>query len=114
MYRSSVVPKGASSVPYRSGPAAGILNVGYCTMRSGLPIVQVLADCCVGMGGMSAGFPCGAPESTHFTMVAISASLSEGSFLYFWMPIVLSRNHGGISRLLTRVLIAWAHGRASA
>src|SRR5712691_5119151 len=30
------------------------------------------------------------------------------------MPMVLSRNQGGISRLLTRIFIDCAHGRASA
>src|ERR1700681_420460 len=62
---------------------------------------------------MSAGLPCGAPASTHLTIVAISASLNDGSFLYFWIPIVLSTNHGGISRLVTRSFIARAQGRAS-
>src|SRR5205809_3634497 len=112
-YRSSVVPNGASSVPYRSGPVAGIVNAGYFTTRSGVPIRHVLRSSSLGIGGMSAGFPCGAPASTHLTIVAISPSLNEGSSLYFWIPIVLSRNHGGISRLLTRSLIERAHGRAS-
>ena len=31
----------------------------------------------------------------------------------FWMPMVLSTCHGGISREATRVLIARAHGRLS-
>src|SRR5207247_9165700 len=64
-------------------------------------------------GGRSAGSPCGAPASTHLTMVAISASLSERSFLYCRMPTVLSRCHGGISRLATRWRIERAHGRTS-
>ena len=62
---------------------------------------------------MSAGFPWTAPPSTHLTIVVISSSRNDGSFLYFWMPIVLSRNQGGISRLLTRCLIDCAQGRAS-
>ena len=49
-------------------------------------------------GGMSAGFPCGAPASTHLTMVAISSSVSDRSLLKCWMPTFLSMNHGGISR----------------
>src|SRR5260370_20591412 len=66
-----------------------------------------------GCEGISAGLPCGATPSAHLTIVAISASLNDGSFLYFWMPIVLSTNHGGISRLLTRSFIARAQGLAS-
>src|SRR2546425_2013565 len=113
MYRSSFVPKDSNRAPYRSGPAGGILNVGYFTIRSGVPIVHAVLSICLGGGGMSAGFPCGAPESTHLTMVAISASLSEGSLLNFWMPMVRSMNQGGISRAEILVLIARAHGRAS-
>src|SRR5262245_15355481 len=80
---------------------------------SGVPIRQVLSASCAGIGGMSAALPCGAPLSTHLAIVAISASVSDGSFLYSWMPMVLSTNHGGISRFVTRLLIDCAHGRAS-
>ena len=65
-------------------------------------------------GGMSAGSPSGAPASTQRTMMSISASLSEMSLMNRWMPTVLSRNHGGISRAVTRALMARAHGRDSA
>ena len=56
-------------------------------------------------GGMSFGSPCGAPASTHRTMVSICSSVSERSFLKCWMPTVLSMCHGGICRAATRALI---------
>src|SRR5687767_7749460 len=62
-------------------------------------------------GGMSAGFPCGAPASTHFMMVEMSASVSERSLLKCCTPMFLSMNHGGISRATTFCLIDLAHGR---
>ena len=62
---------------------------------------------------MSFGSPFGAPASTHRTMVSISSSLSERSFLKCWMPTVLSMCHGGICRAATRALIDRAHGRVS-
>ena len=60
---------------------------------------------------MSAGLPRGAPLSTQAAIFAISSSESDGSSLNSWMPMVLSTCHGGISRLLVRVLMARAHGR---
>ena len=42
-------------------------------------------------GGASFGSPSGAPASTQFTMVEICSSVSERSFLYSWIPTVLSR-----------------------
>ena len=63
---------------------------------------------------MSFGSPCGAPASTHFTIVSSCSSVSERSFLNFWMPTLRSICHGGICRSATRVLIDFAHGRASA
>ncbi len=62
---------------------------------------------------MSAGLPRGEPASTQRAIVAISSSLSDGSFLNDVMPIDLSMWNGGISRELVRVLIERAHGRAS-
>ena len=66
---------------------------------------------------MSAGLPRGAPLSAHFAILAISSSLSDGSFLNFWMPMFFSTNHGGITPRgcagAVRVLIARAHGRTS-
>ena len=68
-------------------------------------------------GGMSAGFPRGAPLSTHAAMVSISASLSEMSSLNVWMPTSFSMNQGGITpmRFLSpvRCLMLRAHGRTS-
>src|SRR5690348_16332987 len=85
--------------------------------RSGCP--YCLASChsfsfghCFG-GGMSCGQPCGAPPSAQRTMVAMWSSLSDRSFCNDWMPTVLSRCHGGICRVATRSLIAFAHGRVS-
>jgi len=46
-------------------------------------------------------------------MVAISASLSDGSSLNFEMPMWRSMYHGGISRDDTLALIDRAQGRAS-
>ena len=57
--------------------------------------------------------PEGAPASTQRTMTSISASLSEMSLMNSWMPMVLSRYHGGMSRAATRALIERAQGRAS-
>ena len=62
---------------------------------------------------MSAGSPIGAPLSTHFAMVAISASVSDGSFLNLVMPMFRSTCQGGISRATTFALIDRAHGRAA-
>ena len=62
---------------------------------------------------MSAGFPCGAPLSTHLTMTAISSSDKEMSLLNRWTPTFLSMCHGGISRARTFCLIDFAQGLAS-
>src|SRR5215831_5405197 len=86
---------------------------GVDTIRSGLPIAHSYAFSNAGVGGMSAGLPFGAPPSTHFTIVAICSSLSDGSSLNFWMPTLRSMNHGGISRCEIFVLMDRAHGRAS-
>ena len=83
-------------------------------MTSGVPICQVSVFAHWRGGGMSAGFPCGAPASTHFTMASISRSVSDRSLLKCWTPTFLSMNHGGISRAATFRLIDAAHGRASA
>ena len=63
---------------------------------------------------MSAGSPSGAPASTQRTTRSICSSLSEMSLTNCWMPTVLSRCQGGISRAITRFLIARAQGRVSA
>ena len=85
-----------------SWATAGMVNGTDRTTRSGgpssdssrkrSPLGQSIG------GGMSAGLPSSAPLSTHRTMVSISASLSEMSLMNCWIPTVLSRNHGGISR----------------
>ena len=75
--------------------------------------VHLLASVNSRGGGMSAGFPRGAPTSTQAAIVAISAFFSDRSCLKLWMPTVLSIVHGGISRLTTFVLIDRAQGRAS-
>ena len=63
---------------------------------------------------MSAGSPRGAPASTQPAIVAISLSVSDGSFLNSCMPMRRSMCHGGISRDSTRLLIDRAQGRTSA
>src|SRR5262249_43124250 len=64
-----------------------------------------------------AGLPCGAPLSAHRAIVAISASDSDGSFLYCWMPTFFSMYHGGMTPrcgpMDVRCLIARAYGRTS-
>ena len=47
---------------------------------------------------MSFGSPCGAPASTQRTMVSTCSSVSDRSFLNFWMPTLRSICHGGIWR----------------
>src|SRR5579883_11742 len=66
-----------------------------------------------GAGGISAGLPSGAPPSTQAEIVAISASLSDGSSLNFVMPMLRSMCQGGICRRDTFSLTDRAHGRAS-
>ena len=80
---------------------------------SGLPMCHLSTSANWRGGGMSAGLPAGAPLSTHFAMVAISASVSDGSSLNLVMPTWRSMYHGGISRAVTFCLIDRAHGRAS-
>ena len=58
-----------------------VKSLGVVTFRSGSPMNQSPSDRKVSGAGMSAGLPCTAPESTHFTTVAISSSLSDRSFL---------------------------------
>jgi hypothetical protein len=91
-------------------PSAGTLN-GCCILkiRSGLPIDQPAAN--FGTDGNSAGLPCGAPPSTHATIVSISDCFRLTSFEN--RPTVGSAPHGGISRLTTFCLMARTHGRAS-
>src|SRR3954469_2833276 len=79
-------------------------------MVSGVPICHPSAK--TGAFGRSAGLPSGAPLLAHFTMVSRSLSLKRRS-LRNW-PCDGSACHGGIVPSVTRVAIAFAHGRASA
>src|SRR5713101_1864440 len=117
-YRSSVKPVGVSPMgPHQSGDKALIVTVGVDTIKSGCPIFQSVPSENVSDGGMSAGFPIGAPLSAHVAILAISASLKEGSFLYFWMPMFFSMYHGGITPALVPspvlVFMPRAQGRTS-
>src|SRR6185295_1486018 len=117
--RGSVIPDGVMRLSQTSCETAGIVKSYDLMMRSGSfwpncaakfqpwPSGHCLAT------GMSFGSPCGAPASTQRTMVATWSSVSDRSFLNFWMPTVRSICHGGICRSATRALIDLAHGRAS-
>src|SRR5262245_43814286 len=67
---------------------------------------------CTG-GGMSAGLPRVAPPSAHFTIVATSVSVSDGSLSNLRMPTVRSMYQGGISREATFWRMLRTHGRTS-
>src|SRR5438874_290946 len=82
-------------------------------MMSGFPMCHLSTSVNWRGGGISAELPCGAPASAHFAIVAISASVNDGSSLNFVMPTWRSMYHGGISRAATFALIDFAHGRAS-
>src|SRR2546422_8744576 len=110
MYRSSVRPVGTSTLGYWSAARPGTSNPELVTTRSGSsPNTQVFAGGNMRGAGASAGLPFGAPLSTHLVMVAIWASLSDGSGSY--SPTVRSICHGGIYRVTTFSLIERAHGR---
>ena len=100
-------------MPYQSGASASTVETGEETTRSGVPMLHLPPAGHSRGGGRSAGSPWGAPASTQAPMVAISASLSDGSSLKRWMPMFLSTNHGGISRAAVRALMARAQGRTS-
>ena len=82
-------------------------------MRSGVPMCHASSSGNTGGGGRSAGLPRGAPASDHAAIVAISASVSDGSSLNCWMPTLRSMCQGGMMRSRTRVLMARAQGRTS-
>src|SRR5260370_919377 len=98
---------------WSGGLADTIQSLGKLMMRSGCPISQLSESSNWRAGGMSAGFPCGAPASTHLVIVAISSSVNDTSLLKLWTPTFLSMNQGGISREATFALIAFAYGRVS-
>src|ERR1019366_674737 len=87
--------------------------LGMDTIKSGLPRCHLSASENFRLAGMSAGLPSGEPPSTHAVIVAISASVSEGSFLNLLTPTFLSICQGGMVRLTTLSLMERAHGRAS-
>src|SRR6478672_4762419 len=103
--------------PHQSGAFAFTVISGSFTIRSGAPIVHVFASAHFRGGGMSAGLPLGAPLSAHLAILAISSSLSDGSFLKPWMPMFFSMYQGGITPacgpIPVRCLMALAHGRTS-
>src|SRR5262249_44461648 len=115
--RASVRFVGTLGRHQASCATGGMVYSGDFTTRSGCPYFsasdqpdssfQTRGD------GMSFGSPFGAPAFTQLTRVSICSSLSERSFLNFWMPMVLSMCHGGIWRAETRAAIDLAHGRAS-
>src|SRR5690242_13063869 len=80
---------------------------------SGLPICHLSRSLNWRCRGMSAGLPSGAPRSTQLEMVAISASVRDGSSLNLVIPTLRSMCQGGISRRTTFSLIERAQGRAS-
>ena len=111
-------PVGTLSIsPHQSGALPFTGRSCVETTRSGVPISQLLPSSNLRGGGMSAGLPRGAPLSAHLPIVATSASLSDGSSLYLWMPTFFSMYHGGITPrwgpMEVRCLIARAYGRTS-
>src|SRR5688572_2989849 len=117
-YLSSGRLTGTLSIsPHQSGAFAFTSTSFVETIRSGVPMFHVSALSKLRGGGMSAGFPRGAPPSAHLAILAISSSLSDGSSLYIWMPMFFSMYHGGITPALgpipVRVLIDRAQGRTS-
>jgi hypothetical protein len=87
----------ASISPHQSGEFALTMMSLVLTMRSGVPMRQTELSAHSLAGGASAGLPRGAPLSVHFAMAATSLALSDGSSLYFWMPMFFSMYHGGIT-----------------
>jgi hypothetical protein len=67
--------------PHQSGEFAFTRISGLSTIKSGSPACHEWPSGHVFAGGMSAGLPRGAPLSAHFAILAISSSLSDGSFL---------------------------------
>src|SRR5262249_11570957 len=105
-------PVGTSILGYWSAAVAGTLNPELLTTRSGSsPKTHELAGGNTRGAGASDGLPFGAPLSTHLAMVAISASLNDGSGEY--SPTVRSMCHGGMYRVTTFSLIERPHGRVS-
>src|SRR6266566_1585090 len=116
-HRGSVRPVATDGRHQASCATAGVVYSGALITRSGWPYFAArchVASSVQALGfGMSFASPIGAPPDTHWRIVSICSSLSERSFLNFWMPTVLSMCHGGIWRSPTRAAIDLAHGRAS-
>ena len=112
--RSSVRPDSEKRSPHQLAPSAGTTKgSGIGTIQSGSPVCQMSRAANSTGGGMSAGLPRGAPASTQSTMVSISASLSERSYLKPCTPMFLSMNQGGMVRVSTFSRMARAQGRVS-
>src|SRR5258706_7492449 len=98
---------------HMSGALRGtIRSSGREMTRSGVPIFHLSSSNLTG-GGISAGFPLGAPASTHSTMVAISLLESPPSLLDLLMPTLGSTYHSRIIRDANFSLIAFDHRRTS-
>src|SRR5262245_44570952 len=84
-------------LPPQSEATSPMKIVGEETIRSGLPRAQVAASATFNGGGASFGLPSGAPASAHAAIISISLSESDTSSRIFWMPMLVSRNQGGIA-----------------
>src|SRR4051794_23744532 len=96
--RSSFRPVSTTGRHHWSGALAGIVKGADWTTRSGAPRFSD-NNHASSLGhltgaGKSRLSPNGDPESIHLTIVSISPSLSDRSFLNCWIPIFLSRYHG--------------------
>jgi hypothetical protein len=112
------MPIGTLSIsPHQSGEFALTTSSLVLITMSGVPMLHPELSAYCFAGGMSAGFPRGAPLSAHLAIIAISSELSDGSFLYFWIPMFFSMYHGGMTPAFgpmpVRCLIERAQGRTS-
>ena len=82
-------------------------------MTSGSPICQVSAAGNWRGGGMSAGFPCGAPASTHFAIV-VDLAFGERTIVAEVLDADVLVDVPGrhLARESPSALIDLAHGRA--
>ena len=92
--------------------------VGVDKTKSGLPMSHSSVPAKTRSGGMSAGFPRGAPSSTHRAIFATSLVAQGRIALEALDDRRASRwNHGGmtpgLSRRAVRCLMLRAHGRTS-
>ena len=76
-----MIPIGTVGIsPHQSGAFAFTSTSVVLTIRSGSPMVHRVVSFQTTGGGMSAGLPRGAPLSAQRAIIAISSSLSDGSF----------------------------------